>query len=123
MKFLVDENVGRSVVRYLRSCGYDVVSVQECCPGIQDLEVCAWANKEGRIIITNDKDFGKLIFQERLPNRGVVLLRLQDEKGTNKVQVISKLLIGHRDRLLDHFVVAFETGVKIRPLPRSESNA
>lgn len=40
MKFLVDENVGRSIVCYLTSCGYDVVSVQECCPGIQDLEVC-----------------------------------------------------------------------------------
>jgi len=80
------------------------------------------AIREGRIIITNDKDFGKLIFQERLPNRGVILLRLQDEKGTNKVRVISKLLTGYGDRLLDHFVVAFETGVKIRPLPCSKSD-
>jgi len=122
MKFLVDENVGRSVVRYLRSCGYDVVSVQECCPGIQDLEVCAWANKEERIIITNDKDFGKLIFQERLPNRGVILLRLQDEKVANKIEVISKLLTGYGDKLLDRFVVVFESGVKIRPLPYSKSD-
>jgi len=122
MKFLVDENVGRSIVRYLTSCGYDVVSVQECCPGIQDLEVCAWANKEERIIITNDKDFGKLIFQERLPNRWVILLRLQDEKVANKIEVISKLLTGYGDKLLDRFVVVFESGVKIRPLPYSKSD-
>ncbi len=62
MKFLVDENAGRSIVRHLRSLGHDVVSIQECCPGIEDLEVCVRANWEGRIIITIDKDFGKLIF-------------------------------------------------------------
>ena len=48
MKFLVDESVGRSVVRYLRSLGYDVISVQESCQGIEDSEICAWASREER---------------------------------------------------------------------------
>ena len=49
MKFLVDESVGRSVVCYLRSLAYDVISVQEICQGIEDSEVCAWANRESVI--------------------------------------------------------------------------
>jgi len=116
MKFLVDENAGRSIVRHLRSLGHDVVSIQECCPGIEDLEVCVRANREGRIIVTIDKDFGKLIFQERLPNRGVILLRLRDERAINKVRAISKLLTSYEERLLDHFIVVSETGIRIRPL-------
>lgn len=74
MKFLVDESTGRSMVSHLRSLGHDVASVQEDRPGIEDVEVCEWANQEKRVIITNDKGFGKLAFQERLPNRGVILL-------------------------------------------------
>jgi predicted nuclease of predicted toxin-antitoxin system len=117
MRFLVDESAGRAIVRYLRSLGHDVVSVQECCPGIEDSEVCAWANREERVIITNDKDLGRLIFQERSANRGVILLRLQDERAVNRVRVISDLLAGYEERLPDHFAVVSESGVRIRPLP------
>jgi len=119
MRFLVDESAGQSIVRHLRSLRHDVISVQEDRPGIEDTEVCTWANGEERVIITNDKGFGKLVFQERLPNRGVVLLRLRDERAANRVRVISDLLAGYEERLKDHFVVASETGVRIRPLPRS----
>ena len=52
----------------------------------------------------------------------VILLRLQDEKVANKIEVISKLLTGYGDKLLDRFVVVFESGVKIRPLPYSKSD-
>lgn len=47
MKFLVDESAGLSIVRHLESLGHDVASVQEDRPGIEDSEVCAWANEEG----------------------------------------------------------------------------
>jgi len=119
MKFLVDESAGRGIVHYLRSLGHDVTSVQEDRPGIEDTEICIWANQEERVIITNDKGFGRLVFRERMPNRGVVLLRLRDESAANRVRVISDLLAGYEDRLKDRFVVASETGVRIRPLPRS----
>jgi len=116
MRFLVDESAGRSIARYLRSLGHDVASVQEARPGIEDAEVCAWANREGRVIITNDKDFAKLVFQERLASRGVVLLRLSDESVANRIRVISDLLANYENRLLDHFVVASEISVRIKPL-------
>jgi len=71
MQFLVDESAGLGIVRCLRSLGHDVASVQEDRPGIQDSELCNWANREERAIITNDKDFGKLIFQRRLRVEGL----------------------------------------------------
>ena len=123
MKFLVDESAGWSIVRRLRSLGHDVASVEEDRPGVEDSEVCAWANREGRVIITNDKDFGRLVFQAKLPNQGVILLRLQDEMATNKVRVISDILAGYEDRLMNHFLVASESEVRIRPLSRSSNGS
>ena len=117
MKFLVDESSGRSIVRYLRSQGYDVISVQEERPGIKDAEVCAWANEEERIIITNDKGFGELIFRRRIPVQGVILLRLRDERAINRIRVISDLLKTHAERIKGHFVIVSEDSVRIRPLP------
>lgn len=70
------------------------------------------------MIITNDKDFGKLIFQGKLTSRGVILLRLKDERAANKVQILSSILANYKSRLEDHLVVASETGVRIRPLPQ-----
>ena len=74
------------------------------------------------MIITNDKDFGRLVFLGKLTSRGVILLRLQDERAANKVQVISDILAGHEDRLADHFLVASESEVRIRPLPCSSNS-
>ena len=121
MKFLVDESSGLSLVCHLESLGHDVASVQEDRPGIEDSEVCAWANREGRVIISNDKDFGRLVFLGKLTSRGVILPRLQDEMATNKVHVISNILTGYEGRLADNFLVASESEVRIRPLPRSSN--
>ena len=117
MKFLVDESAGQSIASYLRSRGYDVASVQENSPGMEDVRVCEWANREERVIVTNDKGFGELIFRERIPNRGIILLRLRDERAANRIRVISDLLASHEGRIREHFVVASEARARIRPLP------
>jgi len=114
---LVDESAGQDIASCLRALGHDVASVQEQSPGMEDDEVCEWANRDERIIVTNDKGFGELVFRERIPNHGIVLLRLGDERAVNRVRVISQLLAGYEDRIRGHFVVASESSVRIRPLP------
>ena len=52
--------------------------------GADDIEIIQRVN-EGRIIVTNDKDFGELIFRRRLASKGVLLLRLEDESPENKI--------------------------------------
>jgi len=41
----------------------DVKSVAELNPSAPDEDVLDWANRENRILITLDKDFGELIFR------------------------------------------------------------
>jgi predicted nuclease of predicted toxin-antitoxin system len=117
MRFLVDECTGPAVARWLREQDHDVFSVFEQARGMDDDTVIEKAYLEDWILISNDKDFGEKIFRERRPHRGVVLLRLGDERSLNKIMVIQRLLENHADRLASQFVVATDTTVRFaRPL-------
>jgi predicted nuclease of predicted toxin-antitoxin system len=112
MRFLVDECTGPTVARWLREHEYDVFSVYEETGSMDDGEVVQKAFIENRILITNDKDFGERIFRERQPHRGVVLLRLEDERAASKIDVLRQLIASYADRLADQHVVVTETRVR-----------
>ncbi len=80
---------------------------------MHDDEVVAKAFAENRILITNDKDFGEKVYRQRRPHTGVVLLRLDDERGVNKINVMQRLLAGYGDQLGQCFVVATERRVRL----------
>jgi len=79
---------------------------------MEDDEVIAKAFAENWILITNDKDFGDKIYRERRPHKGVVLLRLEDERSVNKIAILQRLLEGYAERLTDQFVVVTERQVR-----------
>ena len=112
MRFLVDECTGPAVAQWLRSQSHEVFSVYEEARGITDDEILDKAYSENWILITNDKDFGEMIYREKRSHRGVVFLRLQDERATSKINVIEKLLDGYASQLPDAFVVVNETQVR-----------
>ena len=113
MRFLVDECTGPALARWLRECGHDVSSVYEEARGLDDTRVLEKAVAEDRVLITNDKDFGEMIFHAGKPHRGVVLLRLEDERSANKIAVLKRLLVHHADCLEDNFTVATESTVRV----------
>ena len=67
MKFLANENFPVPSIHKLREVGYDVYAVILTTPGIADEEGLSLARKDGRIILTFDKDYGQLIFKKNLP--------------------------------------------------------
>ena len=114
MNFIVDESTGAAVVTFLRATGHDVLAVAEDMPQANDHEILARAVQDGRILVTNDKDFGELVFRSGQPHRGVLLLRPRDESSSSRVVVVQAVLNQWADQLLDHFVVATQAGVRIR---------
>jgi predicted nuclease of predicted toxin-antitoxin system len=112
MRFLVDECTGPAVARWLRSRGHEVFSVYEEARGIEDDDIIRKAFAENWILATNDKGFGEKVCRERHPHRGVVLLRLDDERAKHKIEVIDRLLDGYGNRLADQFVTVTETQVR-----------
>lgn len=96
MKFIADENLGIKVPDYLKNLGFEIVSVTQIARGDPDKKILEMANKQGRILITLDKDFGELVFKEKLIHSGVILLRLKDESVDNKKIVLLKALRSKR---------------------------
>jgi predicted nuclease of predicted toxin-antitoxin system len=112
MRFLVDECTGPAVARWLREHQHEVFSVYDEGRGMDDEEIVQKAFDEVYILITNDKDFGEKVYREQWSHRGVVLLRLNNERAGNKIEVLRRLLAHHAQRLDDQFVVVTETTVR-----------
>ena len=113
MRFLVDECTGPAVAQWLRQQNHDVVSVFDEIKGVDDKEVIKKANEQNRILITNDKDFGELVFREKKQHKGVILLRLENERAVNKIAVLKRLLEKYENSLHGHFIVVTENTVRI----------
>jgi predicted nuclease of predicted toxin-antitoxin system len=75
VRFLADESCDFSVVRALRSAGHDVLAVAELSPGSDDTRVMDLAHRQGRILLTEDKDFGQLVYAHSRLSNGVIFLR------------------------------------------------
>ena len=75
MRFLADENCDFGVVRALQRAGYDVVCVKDVAGGAPDEEVIRIAIAQQRVLITEDKDFGQLVFASAIDSPGVIYLR------------------------------------------------
>lgn len=75
MKFLLDVCADSVPLREaLEKLGHDVFSAREHCPQASDESLLALALEEERVLITEDKDFGELVFLRRLPHPGIVRL-------------------------------------------------
>lgn len=114
MKFLADENIGYKIINPLRKLGFDIKSILEINKGLVDLTVLSLADKESRILITCDKDFGELVYVNKFIHSGVILLRLNDDSSGNKLKVLKKLFKMHLKQLSKAFTVVTESKVRIR---------
>ena len=76
MRFLLDQDVYAVTARFLRSAGHDVVSAGEAGLSRAGDEELLWtAQKQRRIFVTRDRDFGNLVFV-KVMGTGVIYLRI-----------------------------------------------
>jgi predicted nuclease of predicted toxin-antitoxin system len=101
----------------LKEMNFDVISVIECMKGAEDEEIIHRAIKEDRIIITNDKDFGRLAGFYELP--GLVLLRLKDESIENKVKLVSFIVNSYGENIRGNVMVVSEKKIRIRRIKKN----
>ena len=118
MKFLLDENVDVRLLNYLQSLGHDVTAIARDHPqSLADSEVLEVARGEHRVLITNDADFGELVFRQRLPHSGVILFRLSTEAIEVKRERLSVVLRQFRDDLTG-FITVTDAQVRVGSPPR-----
>lgn len=95
IKLLANENIPLKSVEYLRKKGFNVKYAGTDLKSYSDQVIINLSNKQGRLIITFDKDYGKLIFKKGLkPSSGVIILRIEsytpDEPGKMVAMLLEK---------------------------------
>lgn len=80
---------------------------------MKDPEVLAIARRERRALITNDTNFGELIYRRRLAHRGVVLFRIKSHALRLACESLDRALAQFPEEL-DQFVVVSDAGIRIR---------
>jgi predicted nuclease of predicted toxin-antitoxin system len=116
VKFLVDESTGKKLCESLVESGYDAIYVGDVIPGSSDEDVLKLAESEERILITNDKDFGELVYRLNKPSSGVILLRLKKDTPKTRIEYVFSLLDNMVESLKGKFVVLTEMGYRIRKI-------
>ena len=63
MRWLADECVSPFLVARLRDGGHNVLHMAEIAPGVPDSDIVKRADQDHRLLLTEDKDFGELLFR------------------------------------------------------------
>lgn len=121
MRILANENFPADAVSALRDQGHNVVWIRTDSPGISDNEVLECAQRENRILITFDKDFGELAFRLKLPAlNGIILFRIS-ATSSNQVAQAAVAAIESRTDWRGHFAVVEDSRIRMTPLPKNQS--
>jgi|SRR6266487_3545639 len=113
-QIVVDESVDYSIVIELRNKGYNVYAISEQLPSISDKEVLSVAFQNNALLITEDKDFGELVYRFQLPHKGILLVRMIASTSQEKAISVFAALIKYGDQLLNNFTVLDEKKIRIR---------
>lgn len=117
LRFLADESCDFAVVRALRAAGFDVLAVSEIMIRSIDRDLIEQASHEQRLLITEDKDFGWLVFASHVDSPGVILIRFPGQLRQTLASVILKLVQDQGEKLSGAFVVVQPGRVRISHKP------
>lgn len=115
MRFLLDScSASRTLHKALIDLGHDVLSARDGYSRATDEELLTLAYEENRVLITEDKDFGELVFLHRRPHPCIV--RLVELRVTEKVDAMRDLIERHDDAMRNSsIIVVTRKQVRIRP--------
>lgn len=114
MRLVADESVDAPIVQKLRENGYEIFSIAEQSPGISDEQVLATAYEKKALLVTQDKDFGELVYRLGKAHEGVVLVRLTGLTPYQKADLCLTAINQHKHELLGAFTVISKDFIKIR---------
>lgn len=105
------------MVRTLRTAGHDVRALAEEVSQTVDAQVIALPTREGRIVLTEDKDFGWLAFVAGAGSEGVILIRFPATARPLLGPSVLDLVASHGDALRGSFTVLQPGHARIKPRP------
>lgn len=104
------------MVTAIRSDGHDAVYAAELHAAAPDAEILRIAASDGRILVTEDKDFGRLLAERTPAPPAVILLRFGEADVAGKIARLRSLFAAHADELPGRLVVVGSNRLRFRRL-------
>ena len=117
MQLLADESCHFGFVRALRAAWHDVLAVAELTPGAPDPAVMELARQHGRVLLTEDRDFGALVFAYAQETAGVIYLRYPDPGRASATETLMAFVSERPRDLRGTFAVVQPGRIRISPAP------
>jgi predicted nuclease of predicted toxin-antitoxin system len=114
MNLVADENIDRQIVERLRYDGHTVEWIAEFLPSASDEEVLRRAADGNAVLVTEDKDFGELVYRRRMAHTGVLLVRLEGLGNMAKAEIVSQAVRDNEPDLPGAFAVVSPDFVRLR---------
>jgi predicted nuclease of predicted toxin-antitoxin system len=119
MKFLVDQPVSPLLAAWLRERGHDAVHVRDIgLAAAPDTQLVALAISHGRVLITADLDYPRIIALSKNDRPGLILFRAGNVSDTQMLHLLQRTLTEvPEDQLASSIVVVGEHSIRIARLP------
>ncbi len=114
IRIVADESIDYSIVRKLRLNGFNTLAICEANHSLLDHEVLSMAVKHKAILITEDKDFGELVYRFKMKHCGILLIRLGDFSSDEKANFVLKAVSQYYKQLKNIFSVLDKKRIRIR---------
>ena len=110
MRFFLDQDVYRITFQFLKALKHDILTAGESGNArTPDIDLLRIAQEQDRILITRDRDFGRLVFVSRAGS-GVIYLRMSPSNQDAVHNELERVLNTYTETDLKNAFVVVESG-------------
>lgn len=119
MNFFSDHDVWGQTIKFLRANGHSVIRAQDVgLAKAEDSELIHYAASCNLIMVTRDKGFGALVYQQQVKSRGVIFLRILPSTMTRVHKQLLRAVVDLTEaELYRSFIVVEANQYRVRKLP------
>lgn len=119
MRFLANMGISPDVTAWLCEAGHDSYHlVERQLHRSSDRDILELAERENRIVLTHDLDFGYLLAVSRSALPSVIIFRLADMRPDNVIAHLQLILEGYESALMTGAILSVtERRIRVRQLP------
>jgi predicted nuclease of predicted toxin-antitoxin system len=116
VRWLADECISARLVKLLRDEGHDVAYAAEMAAGVIDTDLIALANRDARLLLTDDKDFGELVIRQQWIVPGLVFMRIDSEHPQARWERLQAAIAQFGESLFGRYTVVENARFRYRAL-------
>jgi predicted nuclease of predicted toxin-antitoxin system len=113
---IFDENIEVHWIQLIKNDGLEYFSIRESCFGISDREVIEIAKSKKGLIVTEDKDFGELVFSHGIQNVSVLFMRYDQPEYSQIEHYFLKCIKDYLDNPHPCFITITKNKIRIRTI-------